>query len=341
MEWRNWRSALLVPLGVFIVACSATAPLDRALFDRLKDRGPVALDPANPYVAANLYLAKQSEQSVELKGFLSVAGTPAAIELSTQAFAATMLQLYYPSERRYYSLEQRSGTWIISGPRAIPDEICKGLAPEAQNAAVRAPVLEAPPPEPPLVETITPPEPIRRSPAARPVKKFVAPAASDKTAAERHTARSRTVVAVIDSQSNVPFQSPAPRPPRPQLFDGADSSTIMGSLSPKALPQIGPDDKTLDALVAKYAGHPAELSPKGDLVHYVTSSAETLALLSRWYTRDSLNVDRIARINGMRPAAALSPGDTLIIPAYLLKNTARLTDDALGEMTQPVRRPAA
>ena len=82
-------------------------------------------------------------------------------------------------------------------------------------------------------------------------------------------------------------------------------------------------------LIARYGTHPAELTPKGDLVHYVSYQGETVEMLARWYTLDETNGDRIARINGLPKSKLISTGDSIVIPRYLVKNKFRLTEEVV------------
>ncbi|RIL09841.1 MAG: hypothetical protein DCC75_05645, partial [Proteobacteria bacterium] len=88
----------------------------------------------------------------------------------------------------------------------------------------------------------------------------------------------------------------------------------------------------IQELASKFSGQAAELSPKGDLVHYVTYPGETLSNIARWYTFERDNAARIARINDLKNPDQLSPGDTIVIPAYMLKNKVRLSEQALKEL---------
>lgn len=76
----------------------------------------------------------------------------------------------------------------------------------------------------------------------------------------------------------------------------------------------------------------AEISPKGDIVHYVTFPNETLVAIARWYTLDADNEGRIARINRIKEGYSLSLGDTIIIPSYLIRNKLRLTEQASQQL---------
>ena len=61
-------------------------------------------------------------------------------------------------------------------------------------------------------------------------------------------------------------------------------------------------------------------------------SSETLSLISRWYTKDPSNADKIARINSKNVKDSLLIGDKIIIPSYLIKNKNKLTQKALQDM---------
>lgn len=110
-----------------------------------------------------------------------------------------------------------------------------------------------------------------------------------------------------------PKNSEEPSPPSPRLDSSAQSNSIQEII--EASPKLA-----------------AEISPKGDLVHYVTWSGETLSILSRWYTLDRDNAARLARINNLRNPDSLSIGDSIIIPGYLLKNRIRLSQEALKKL---------
>lgn len=88
----------------------------------------------------------------------------------------------------------------------------------------------------------------------------------------------------------------------------------------------------LAKIIDSSKSEPAELSSKGDLLHPVTYSGETLSILARWYTLDRDNAGRIARINKLADPNHLSIGDTITIPRYLLKNRKRLGRKELEEL---------
>lgn len=78
----------------------------------------------------------------------------------------------------------------------------------------------------------------------------------------------------------------------------------------------------------------AELTPQGDIVHYVTYPGETLMMIARWYSHDWRNAGRLARINKLKRPDQLSIGDMIIVPSYLVKSKLRLTDSAVNTLSK-------
>ncbi len=68
----------------------------------------------------------------------------------------------------------------------------------------------------------------------------------------------------------------------------------------------------------------AEITPRGDLVHYVIQGSENLQRIASWYTGSEDNSGRIARINQLTESQSLEPGDTVVIPNYLVQRRERL-----------------
>lgn len=121
-----------------------------------------------------------------------------------------------------------------------------------------------------------------------------------------------------------PAANIAPAPVTPKIL-GVQSDSRLDSIHTTA---------ELISYFSQQNAAEAELSPKGDLVHYVTSSEETLATLSQWYTLDASNVERVRRINNFPSTQQLSVGDTVVIPSYLVKNKIRLTDKIRLKLVQ-------
>jgi len=91
-------------------------------------------------------------------------------------------------------------------------------------------------------------------------------------------------------------------------------------------------------IISTSAHESAELTPKGDLVHYVTLPGETLSIIARWYTEDRDNAGRIARINKLARPDNLAIGDTIVIPSYLLRNKNRLTAEAYEKLRALIKK---
>ncbi|MDZ4786394.1 MAG: hypothetical protein SGJ02_10000 [bacterium] len=127
--------------------------------------------------------------------------------------------------------------------------------------------------------------------------------------------------ALIETKSEITTNTKLPSP-----------IDLPPEIAEPAISQEIEDSETKDPLMntilklKNEAKDPAELSPKGDLVHYVTYSGETLIMISRWYTLDARNLGRISRINNLKNPSQLEIGDTIVIPSYLVKNKNRLNE---------------
>lgn len=88
---------------------------------------------------------------------------------------------------------------------------------------------------------------------------------------------------------------------------------------------------TIASLRAEQRGE-AEVTPKGDLVHYVTYPGETLSMISRWYTDDRANAGKIARINNLAKPNELEIGDMIVIPSYLVRNKIRMGEEVVKKL---------
>lgn len=74
------------------------------------------------------------------------------------------------------------------------------------------------------------------------------------------------------------------------------------------------------------------LDDRGNLIHQVRYSSETLRALALWYTMERANTARIARINKLSESARLNPGDRITIPKYMLKNRLAISEQALSSL---------
>ena len=92
------------------------------------------------------------------------------------------------------------------------------------------------------------------------------------------------------------------------------------------------DLSRLQALRNRHKSGAVEVSPSGDIVHYVTTPSESLPAIALWYTDEAENAARLARINGLRPSSVLSAGDTVVIPSYMVSFRSRPADEAWQQL---------
>ncbi len=286
----------LALIAATLVGCSTPSfKVHDGLINRLNNRGPVALSSENPYLAANLLVSREMKKSPEIGGFVRHRGAPSAIEVQKEYFSPLLLQFYYPETREYFSLEDADGTWIIRGPIVIGREKFKEVA-RLTRGLSGEPLVQFPTEDPlPQGETpfTQPTQPAQTSPTSSDKKDpFI----------ERLQAYEKAQAARQQKSAMQPFRS---------------ASTASPSL---------------ESIITQEAKYDAELSPKGDLVHYVTFPGETLSMIARWYTKDRNNAGRLARINRLENPNSLALGDVIIIPTYLLKNKKRLTESAVTKL---------
>ena len=95
-------------------------------------------------------------------------------------------------------------------------------------------------------------------------------------------------------------------------------------------PSVGP---ALSSVVARCRTisdlSQAERSPAGDLIHYVVDDRETPTLIAEWYVGESAPAGTIMRLNKLSPKTALTVGDQIVIPKYLVRNGLQLGTKAL------------
>ncbi|MBX7145264.1 MAG: hypothetical protein K1X79_12490 [Oligoflexia bacterium] len=127
-------------------------------------------------------------------------------------------------------------------------------------------------------------------------------------------------------------------------FSSPSVAAASPSISPTAaVATSGESEVALVERLSKASSALAEISPRGDIVHYVTSPKETLSIIARWYTGEVDNAGRLASINKLSastlPDKALSAGDTIIIPSYMAKNKHRLDEKAIDALSARAGQP--
>lgn len=129
----------------------------------------------------------------------------------------------------------------------------------------------------------------------------------------------------------VPVQSEEP-PRKVAASPLTEPSTSRTPAIEQQPPSLSTETQKLKLLAEAHGGALAEITPRGDLVHYVTFPGETLRMIARWYTFEAENAARLARINKRSNPDQVAIGDTIVIPSYMLQNRSRLTEAALNEL---------
>jgi len=298
------RVSSLSFLAVLLLGgCAQSISTESTLAKRLTDRGPVPLSPNNPFIASNLLLNKEMERSPELKGFIEHRGQPTALKVERSLLGPLQLTLFYADNGERFELERVEDTWVISG-RTSGSPILTNDGETVTTAAVQ-PTGESPP------EVVRSAEGI---PTSGENDALMPPTV---VVAERISPLAPPQAEVRASLKDLPFSSPA---------EGAPSA-------PLELPENRAD--LLLRLIDSTAGQLAEISPKGDVVHYITQPSESFALVAEWYTDSPLNGPRIARMNGRRPTDPLEAGDAIVIPSYLVTNKNHLSEEAIKVLSAP------
>ncbi len=288
------------------------------LMVRLNDRGPIALSESNPYLAGNLFLSREIERSAELKGFIEVRGTPNSLEIENSFFSPTTVLLHYHTPPETYQLLSSDQTWIITGPIQGTNAIVQ----EANSAKV--------------ITAATAQKSQAHQAALRPSTRGSSEAFQSPALLERPTlvAALRSVDADA-AQRTEGSKMPRAEPARARLSPREVTPVAYKSTPKKLSGDTSGPSPALRALIAAAPATDAEISPRGDLVHYVTQSNETLSVVARWFTFDGENAARLARMNQLGSAnGELSPGDVVVIPSYMLKNRRRLTSTGIEELSK-------
>lgn len=305
---------------LFLSSCLIIKPQDPAytsLVSRLKTKGIVTLSPDNPYIASNLLIAKEINSSKELEGFIKHKGIPNLIEVDKKFFQTLKYKFFYPHEKIYYNLEFTNNVWIISGPEQITMEQNRQIFYLTGGNLFTPQILSEE-----ELNNISPNSSLSNQTSLNNLdNNFYNPNPKEETAQiknetdplktdlkkEKDKSQKVNKNIVNDSSSNKKVQYVPP-----QISDNSDEG--------------------LNKIINSTTTYTAEQNYRGDLIHYVAYQGENLSLISRWYTKEANNMDKIARINSIKDVNHLAVGDKIIIPAYLLKNKNKLTKGALQQM---------
>ncbi len=300
------KYVLTTALILSSISCSSLSRVaTNPVVERLKNRGPITLSADNPYLSSNMMLQKVMDDSSDVRGFVQHRGAPTVLEVRQEFLSVPTMFFYYPENGEHYRLEQDSESWLIEGPFQIDDEMLAKLRPLTQ---VQLSTQEK-------LQPTTPPAPVRSKPQpAKPEKTKVSePEYYPELAGQPDGI---PIEKAPEEFPLLPPQKPSPAPVKVKT----------------AAPTKNADQRIVEEVTAGGARATGELTPKGDLVHYVTYPEEDLALIARWYTYDAWNAGKVARVSGISSKQPLTVGDTLVIPSYLLKNKVRLTKEGLDAL---------
>jgi hypothetical protein len=99
----------------FAVGCSIRKQECGVLFDRLKGKGPVLLEPNNESVASTKFFHEMWRSSATVKHLVTQRGAPEAISIERDFLQPNRLKLFYPGQAQVYILDLHEGEWLVSG----------------------------------------------------------------------------------------------------------------------------------------------------------------------------------------------------------------------------------
>jgi hypothetical protein len=85
------------------------------LFDRLRGKGPVLLEPNNDNVASTKFFHETWRSSATIKHLVTQRGTPEAISVEREFLQPNRMKLFYPGQGQVYVLDLHDGEWFVSG----------------------------------------------------------------------------------------------------------------------------------------------------------------------------------------------------------------------------------
>lgn len=255
----------------------------------LVNAGLLPLSPADPFVGANVFIAKEMERSSYLYHFVETHGAPDAIEIVERTFEPTKVLLFYTKDNAVYSMVPRDREalrqWIIRGPFQMNWKDIKELR-RMEHDKRKRPVLYVWGRELRLNESPT-------QPIARVIHPVIPPPPPPKP--------------------KKPKVLPTPKPVSPEELERRKELAQV-TTDPKKFKPLSMDQQAI--LISK--GY-VERASNGDAVHTVRRNNETLGLVARWYTGSADTVEKIAELNGLDSKDSLLPGSTVRIPIAVLK----------------------
>lgn len=325
------RIATLAVLVLAFGGCNAIGLMKNGVRNRLLNQGPVQVSEANPYLRGNQLISEEEKLSPVITGFLQHRGLPSAVEIRKEFLESAIMYFYYPQHNELFTFEEVGDTWLIDGPTPIPDQLNHTLAAFESSPQSSSPSY---------ISVIDADDPNQAQPDPKPTPDytFSMPDSQSPTHKIEDTAPD-PFLKRLEEQGSPPRQVPTPpppsggfrsvsqshgsgTPPTQKAYDSGQSIGSTGTLTPQRLTELR----------SSVQDSPAEQTPNGDLVHYVTFPGETLRLITEWYTLDRANEGRIARINQVKDPNALNVGDVVVVPSYLVRFKNRLPEAAVKQL---------
>ncbi len=240
----------------------------------------------NAFMGANLFLAREMEQSVYLYNFMKERGAPQGIELKGDTEEDVEAHFYYtsgpeeylakPAPRpRFNRNKDTRREWIIIGPVAVDKERYREIQQLQATGGGSFEIFGR--------------------------REFLGQHSSPGT---QVTLR--------------PVFVPTPIPPKKHITKKPSVDTSPSSTSNSREPM------NFDQQALKEAKDMAPRDGQGDIVHTVTSKTETIQSISQWYTSKSTSAAEVSKKNGLPEDATLTPGAKIIIPKSLITNPKRM-----------------
>lgn len=119
---------------------------------------------------------------------------------------------------------------------------------------------------------------------------------------------------VISAQNRSKLPSPTPTPTISPIQTKTSKAPFRSPPQPtQAVATLAPPEII--------SSEEAEITPRGDVVHYITKPTENINDIAAWYTDDKENGEKLLRLNNI---TNLEIGDTVVIPSYLVKKKIRM-----------------
>ena len=324
---RSFRNALIgVAIVVTIfgaIGCSDSLRT-RPLSVRLANRGSYLITDKDPYLAPNLMLDRELGSDPDIRGFLKTKGKPFAIQVQKGFLSPLTVFLYYPEKGETYRLEKGGLLWLISGPEPLEgDELQQILA------------LASTPTELPTVDSSSDDSDEKTDESSAPSPTTHSKILFQPEKSHSDASRSGTSLSEGDGDDMGPIHEGKNlelTPSHSESTKRVASTTNESAENNRSVKKTGTFKEKVQALVRETKSGEAELTPKGDVVHYVSFDGETLSNVAAWYTYDKSNVGKIARINQRKADDKLALGDSIVIPSYLVRNKTLLTKTALKDL---------